>query len=323
MQNELSILTSNEIENRIFTIRGLQIMLDSHLAEMYGVESKRLNEQVKRNIERFPASFRFQLTEEELKILSRSQIVTLKSDSQSDITNQNSSRSQIATLKNNNEIEKVKRGQNIKYLPYAFTEQGVAMLSAVLRSETAVKTSIQIMEAFVEMRKMVLGNAGLFQRLDKIEIKQLESDQKFEQIFQALESKNKQPEKGIFFEGQVFDAYTFVTEIIKKAEKSIVLIDNYVDETVLTILSKRSENVTATIFTKKLGKQLELDIQKHNEQYPAIEIKMLAESHDRFLIVDENQLYNIGASLKDLGKKWFGFSRMDSLAREVLKKLIF
>jgi phage regulator Rha-like protein len=299
------IVSQKEIENRIFTVRGAQVMLDSDLAEMYAVPSKRLNEQVKRNIERFPDSFRFQLTSNEWENL-RSQIATLKNDS--------FLRSQIGTLKDD-------RGKHRKYLPYVFTEQGVAMLSAVLRSETAVKVSIQIMDVFVEMRKMILGNAALYQRLDKIEVRQIETDQKFEQVFKALESKNQQPETGIFFEGQVFDAYTFVADSIKKATHSIILIDNYVDETVLTLLTKRGKDVIATIYTKQISKQLQLDIQKHNQQYPTIEVKLLADTHDRFLIIDQQELYHIGASLKDLGKKWFAFSKMDSLTLEVLNKL--
>lgn len=300
MSKTTTLLPQKEIENRIFTLRTLQVMIDRDLAEMYGVETKVLNQAVKRNIERFPASFRFQITEDELNNLSRSQFVTLNNDSKN---------------------EKITRGQNIKYLPYAFTEQGVAMLSAVLKSETAVKVSIQIIDAFVEMRKLLLGNSGLFQRLDKVETKQIEADQKFEQIFKALENKDQQPEKGIFFEGQIYDAYTFIADIIKKAEKSIVIIDNYIDETVLTLLTKRKKTVVATIYTKQISKQLQLDLKKHNEQYPAIDIKILDNSHDRFLIIDEQKLYHIGASLKDLGKKWFAFSKMDSFTNEVLTKL--
>jgi phage regulator Rha-like protein len=305
MLDKVSIVHREEIENRIFTIRGVLVMLDSHLSEIYNVENKRLNEQVKRNINRFPGSFMFQLTDIEWDSL-RSQIATLRS-----VEN---IRSQFATLDEN-------RGKHRKYLPYVFTEQGVAMLSAVLRSETAVKVSIQIMDAFVQMRKLALNNAGLFQRLDKIEVKQTEADRKFEQIFKALESRNQQPEKGIFFEGQVFDAWVFVAGLIKTAKSDIILVDSYVDETILTLLAKRPENVTATIYTGQISKQLQLDLAKHNVQYPAIAIKTLATCHDRFLLLDRRELYHIGASLKDLGKKWFAFSRMDTLTGEVLKKL--
>ncbi|HZL09518.1 MAG TPA: ORF6N domain-containing protein [Prolixibacteraceae bacterium] len=283
-------INQREIENRIFTIRGIQVMIDRDLAEVYSVDTKVLNQAVKRNIERFPEIFRFQLSGNE-----KNELVT-----------------------------NCDRFENLKHssaLPYAFTEQGVSMLSAVLRSDTAIRVSIQIMNAFVEMRKLVLNNAGLFQRLDKMEVKQIEADQKFEQIFKALESREHQPEKGIFFEGQVFDAYAFVSGIIKKANKSIILIDNYVDETVLTILAKRDAAVMATIYTKQISKQLELDLKKHKVQYPEIAVKILTDSHDRFLIIDQQELYHIGASLKDLGKKWFAFSRMDSLTGDVLNKL--
>src|SRR5690606_3541419 len=198
-----------------------------------------------------------------------------------------------------------------RYLPYVFTEQGIAMLSAVLRSDVAVRVSIEIMDAFVEMRRMLISNASLFHRLDKIEIRQLETDQKIEEIFKALESDKLQSEKGIFYNGQVFDAYKFVADIIRNAESSIILLDNYADDTVLTLLGKRKDNVTAKIYTKAISNQLLLDLQRYNRQYPPIEIETFPDAHDRFLIIDRTELYHIGASLKDLGKKWFAFSRMD------------
>jgi len=221
MSNQLSIIDQREIENRIFTFRSVQIMIDSDLAELYGVETKVLNQAVKRNIERFPETFRFQLTETEKNelVTFSSRFSYLMPNSKSD-----SLRSQFVTLN--------ERGRHRKYLPYAFTEQGVAMLSAVLRSETAIKVSILIMNAFVEMRKLVLGYNTLFQRLDRLEIKQIESDNKFEHIFKALENQSLQPENGIFFDGQIFDAYVFMADLIKKARYSIILIDNYIDESV-------------------------------------------------------------------------------------------
>ena len=185
------------------------------------------------------------------------------------------------------------------------------MASAILRSDIAVRMSVQIMEAFVEMRRMLISNASLFHRLDNIELRQLEADQKFEEIFKALESDKLHSEKGIFYNGQVFDAYTFVSDIIRKAGSSIILLDNYVDDTVLTLLGKRNDNVTATILTKSISNQLRLDLQRYNSQYPAIDIEIFSDAHDRFLIIDNTELYHIGASLKDLGKKWFAFSRMD------------
>jgi phage regulator Rha-like protein len=280
MENKQPIVPK-EIRNLIYTIRGKQVMLDSDLATLYQMETKNLNKAVKRNIERFPTSFCFQLTEKEVENL----------------------RFQIGTSSLNY--------GGRRYLPYVFTEQGVAMASAILRSDIAVKMSVQIMEAFVEMRRMLISNASLFHRLDNIELKQLEADQKFEEIFKALESDKLHSEKGIFYNGQVFDAYAFVSDIIRSAGSSIILLDNYVDDTVLTLLGKRNDNVTATILTKSISNQLRLDLQRYNSQYPAIDIEIFSDAHDRFLIIDNAELYHIGASLKDLGKKWFAFSRMD------------
>lgn len=289
------IVKQQDIENRIFTVRNIQVMLDFHLSELYGVETKRLNEQVKRNNSRFPAEFMFRLTEEEY-ISLRSQNATLKKDE---------------VLRSQNGTLNAGRGKHRKYAPYVFTEQGVAMLSAVLRSETAIKVSIQIIQAFVEMRKFIADNAAIFQRLDKVEHKQLETDEKFERVFDALQSKELSPRQGIFYDGQVFDAYTFIAGLIRKANKSIILIDNYIDDTVLTLFAKRKKGVQLTIYTKTISKQLELDVNKHNAQYELLDIKEFKQAHDRFLIIDETELYHIGASLKDLGKKWFAFSKME------------
>ncbi len=218
------ILSDNNIKNRIFTIRGVQVMLDRDLAELYGVTTKALNQAVKRNIERFPESFMFQLTQEEVDFL-RSQIVT----------------------SNNNWSKR-------RFLPYAFTEQGVSMLSAVLKSKTAIEVSIKIIDAFVTMRRFLSANAQIFQRIDRIELKQLEYDKKFDEIFKALE--NKEQKQGIFFNGQVFDAYKFVSDLIKKAKNKIVLIDNFVDESVLVLFGKRKKGVSVTIYTKKNNKTI-------------------------------------------------------------------
>ena len=290
MENK-SIIISKEIRNLIYTVRGKQVMLDSDLANLYQVETKNLNKAVKRNIDRFPVSFCFQLTDEEVENL----------------------RFQFGT-------SSLSYGGR-RYLPYVFTEQGVAMASAILRSDIAVKASVEIMEAFVEMRRMLISNASLFHRLDNIELKQLEADQKFEEIFKAMESDKLRSEKGIFYNGQVFDAYAFVSDIIRSAESSIILLDNYVDDTVLTLLGKRNNNVTATIYTKSISNQLRLDLQRYNSQYPRIEIESFSDAHDRFLIIDGTELYHIGASLKDLGKKWFAFSRMDIEAVRMLQIL--
>lgn len=302
-------INSDRIQSCIYTIRGLQVMIDRDLAELYRIEVKALNQAVKRNIERFPIEFMFQLTSDEYTFL-RSQFETLET--------KKALRSQTVTLNN-------KRGQYRKYLPYAFTEQGVAMLSAVLRSEIAVRTSIQIINAFVAMRRFIATNAQIFQRLDTVEKKQIEykadADRNFEKIFNAIESKDIRPKQGIFFTGQIFDAYRFVSDLFRTAKKSIIIIDNYIDDTVLVPLTKRHENVPVTILTKSISKHLVLDVKKFNEQYPAIEIKEFNNAHDRFIIIDRNTVYHFGASLKDLGKKWFAFSKMDIGAVEMLGRL--
>ncbi|MFZ1291224.1 MAG: ORF6N domain-containing protein [Melioribacteraceae bacterium] len=291
---EIVVFNISDIKKKIYTVRNEQVMLDSDLAMLYNVETRRLNEQVKRNRDRFPFEFMFQLTAEELEILV----------SQNATPNRDSLRSQNAILETG-------RGKHRKYLPYAFTEQGVAMLSAVLKSETAVKMSIQIMSAFVAMRRFLVENAGVFQRLDKLELKQIATDQKVNQIFDALQSKDTEPRQGIFYDGQVFDAYKFVSGLIKKAEKTIILIDNYIHEMVLDLLTKKRKNVEVTILTKNISKALKLDEKKFNEQYGNLTIKQFKKAHDRFLIIDDETIYHFGASLKDLGKKWFAFQKFD------------
>ncbi|MEI9475499.1 MAG: ORF6N domain-containing protein [Deltaproteobacteria bacterium] len=303
---ENAIIKKEDIQSRIYTIRNVQIMLDSDLAELYGVEVKRLNEQVKRNIERFPQEFSFQLTAEENNAL-RSQFVT--SNGKTNL------KSQFATSS----------WGGRRTAPYAFTEQGVAMLSAVLHSDTAIKTSIQIINAFVTMRKFISANAQIFHRLDGVERKQIEykveTDEKFKRVFDAIEEKDIKPRQGIFFDGQIFDAYQFVSDLIRTARKSIIVIDNYIDDGVLTVLSKANKKVQITILTKTISKQLALDVKKYNEQYPAITIKEFHNSHDRFLIIDGKTIYHFGASLKDLGKKWFAFSKFDKDAFKLLERL--
>lgn len=297
---ERQLPVENNVESLIRVIRGQQVMLDRDLAELYGVETKRLNEQVKRNIERFPEDFMFQLTKEEC------------------------SKSQIATLNEG-------RGHNIKKLPYAFTENGVAMLSSVLRSKTAVEANIRIMRAFVSMRHFMVNNAAIFQRLETIEFNQLESnkvqakilahqevqDHRIDEIFRRLDEGMYKPKQGIFFDNQIYDAYSFVSELVKSAKQRIILIDNYVDETVLTLLDKRGENVSATIYTQQVSRQFRLDVDRHNSQYPPIEVDVFRRSHDRFLCIDDT-VYHVGASIKDLGKKWFAFSKMEDFKPEEL-----
>ena len=295
-QNQIVVLHKS-----IYTLRGVQVMLDEELAELYGVETKRLNEQVKRNRERFPSEFMFQISEEELEIL-RSQIETL---------NEANLRSQIATS--------TQGGR--RYLPYAFTEQGVAMLSAVFKSDTAVKVSIQIMNAFIAMRRFLQTNAQVFQRLDTLELKQNQTDQKVERVLNALEEKSTLPKQGIFFDGQVFDAWRFVSNLIRTANRSIILIDNYIDDSTLLLFAKSKPKVSITIGTKTISNKLEHDVKKYNAQYTPVNLQQFSAAHDRFLILDEKTVYHIGASLKDLGKKWFAFSKLHMDSVDILDKL--
>lgn len=324
------------IENLIQVIRGKQVILDRDLARLYGVETRVLNQAVQRNIERFPEDFMFQLTKEEAEF-SRSQIVTLNEEDtniKSQIaTSYEFPRSQIVTLnegepsRSQNATIKVKQGQNIKYLPYAFTENGIAMLSSVLRSPIAIATNIQIMRAFTAMRRFIAANAQVFQRLEVIEHTQLslaahqeEADRKFEEIFRRLDDGSVTQKQGIFYDGQIFDAYVFITERVREAKKRIVLIDNYIDETVFTILDKRPKGVKAKVYTKNITPQLTLDLEKHNAQYAPIEVEPFDRSHDRFLCIDDT-VYHIGASLKDLGKKWFAFAKMELTTDDLLTKI--
>ena len=285
------IILRNDIQRSIHTIRGVQVMIDRDLTSLYDVETRVLNQAVKRNRERFPEEFCFQLTDNEFEIW-KSQIVMSNGDR-----------------------------MGLRRSPYAFTEQGVAMLSAVLRSETAVKMSVRIINAFVAMRRFIASNAQVFQRLDSLEIKQLETDEKIDHVLNALESKEIQPRQGIFFDGQIFDAYQFVSDLFRSAKESIVIIDNYLDDSVLTHLSKRKKNVRVTLFTRNISRSLALDVKKFNKQYPEIEIKQFNNSHDRFIVIDDTTVYHFGASLKDLGKKWFAFSKMEIGAVEMLAKL--
>lgn len=288
---EIVVYNSSDIQKKIYNIRNEQVMLDSDLAVFYGVETRRLNEQVKRNKERFPIEFMFRLTHMEYDNLM----------------------SQFA-------ISSSEHGGRRKQ-PYVFTEQGVAMLSAVLKSVTAVKMSVQIMSAFVAMRRFLVENAEVFQRLDNLELRQIRTDEKVNHIFDALQSKDIEPKQGIFYDGQVFDAYKFVSGLIKKAGRAIILIDNYIDESVLDLLTKKKKNVDVIILTKNITKALKLDEKKFNTQYPAISIKQFDKAHDRFIIIDNKDVYHFGASLKDLGKKWFAFSKMDKTALELLENI--
>ncbi len=303
--NRIDILISQKILRNIYTIRGKQVMMDSDLAELYNVETKVFNQSVKRNIERFPERFRFKLQQREFESL-RNQFENFN-------MNQN--------LRSQNVTSSLSDHGGRRYLPYVFTEQGVSMLSAVLRSEKAVKVSIQIMDAFVNMRKFMNTNAGVFQRLNKLEEKQLMMALRLDEVFAAIGTDDIKPKQGIFFDGQIYDAYLFVSKLIKSAKISIVIIDDYVDETVLTLLSKRGENCKATIYSRTISKELELDLKKHNDQYEPIQIREFKKSHDRFIILDNKYIYHLGASLKDLGKKWFSFSLLKKNTLDILRRL--
>lgn len=287
----MELISLNKIQHKIFTVRDVQVMLDSDLAALYETETKFINRAVKRNPLRFPEAFMFQLSEKEWSNL----------------------KCQFGTSSEHG---------GRRSTPYVFTEQGVAMLSAVLNTERAINASIQIMQAFVAMRSFLLKNASIFQRLDQVELKQLQTDEKLNQLFKALEAGKPEPTQGIFFDGQIFDAYAFISSIIKKATKEIILIDNYIDENTLTHIAKKANTVKVTLYTKTISKQLTLDLEKVNEQYGGFEIHLFSKSHDRFLIIDRNTVYHIGASLKDLGKKWFAFTEMDKESVATILKAI-
>lgn len=295
MDNNSIVPVENiDIYKIIYTIRDKQVIVDSHLATLYKVETRVFNQAVKRNIERFPEHFRFQLTDEEYTNL-KSQTVISSPDSQ--------------------------HGGR-RYNPYVFTEQGIAMLSAVLRSDVAIEVSIKIMDAFVQMRKFLGSNKQLFARLDKVELKQIETDKKLEEVFNYLAVQEEVKQK-IFFNGQIYDAFSFLVDLIKKANTSIALIDNYVDINTLNILCKKNSNVIVKIFGSGKGSLSKQDIKRFNSQYPTLLLKKNDDFHDRFIIIDNKELYHIGASLKDAGKKSFGITKMEDkiLIKNLLDRL--
>ena len=285
IQNEIS---NEEIKKLIHTIRGKQVMLDSDVARQYHYEVRRINETVKRNIERFPIDFCFQLTKTEYEVL----------------------KSQYATSNS--------RGGKQK-LPYVFTEKGILMLSGLLKNEIAIEVSIRIIEAFVEMRKFFSANGQLFERLTNVEYKLLEHDKKFDEIFNQLEQEDNIKQK-IFFEGQISDAYSLIIDIIKKANKKIQIIDNYIDDSILKMLTKKKNNVEVVILTSNKSQIQNLDIQKFNKEYPVLKVAITNKFHDRFIIIDNKEMYHLGASIKDLGKKCFGINKIEDM--EIIKKII-
>lgn len=275
------------IKNLIYTIRGKQVMLDSDVAMLYSYQTKRINETVSRNEARFPEEFCFQLNENELENL----------------------RSQFAT----SSLKKQNYGGR-RTLPYVFTEQGIAMLSGLLKNEIAVKVSINIMNAFVEMRKFIVNNSNMFNRLITVEYKLLEHDKKFEDVFNELQ-KNEESEfkQKIFFEGQIYDAYSLIIDIIKKANSKILIIDNYIDDSILKMLAKKKSYVEVVILTSSNSNIQNIDIQKFNKEYPTLKVAKTNKFHDRFILVDNKELYHCGASLKDLGRKCFAITKMEDV----------
>jgi len=285
------LVTQEEnISSKIYTVRGVKVMLDRDLAKLYGVSTKVFNQAIKRNSDRFPEDFKFQLSDAEFSNW-RSQFVTSNGDK-----------------------------MGLRHAPYVFTEQGISMLSGILKSDVAIAMNIKIIRLFVAMRHSISPQLLLENRVQLLEKQQEETLKNMNNILNAMEAKGLQAEEGIFYDGEVFDAYQFISRLIKSAKKSIVLFDNYIDETTLALFSK-NQAVDVTIYTQSISKTLRVDVEKYNTQYKEIEIKVFKKSHDRFIILDENEVYHIGASLKDLGKKWFAFSRMSLDSLSILKKV--
>lgn len=289
-----------DIKNMIYIVRNRQVMIDNELAMLYQVETRTLNQAVKRNKTRLPERFCFQLTKIEYDNLK--------------------SQSVISSSEENNGYG------GRRTLPYVFTEQGIAMLSAVLKSEAAIQTSINIMDSFVEMRRFIANNALLFERISNVELKQLEyqkqTDEKLEQIFEHISTQKESSQK-VFFDGQIYDAFSLIVSLIQKAKKDITLIDGYVDIGTLNLLSKKKKSVSVSIYTQKRTQITKTDSENFNAQYPTLEVKYTKVFHDRFLILDKETAYHIGASLKDAGRKCFGISLIQDvkMIQDILQRL--
>jgi hypothetical protein len=280
---------NSNIERRIFNIQGKSIMIDRDIAELFQVPTKRINEIVKRNSIRFPDYYFFRLSNEEKKLL----------------------------VANCDRFERLKHSS---VNPVAFTEYGVAMIATLVNSEIAAQISIGIIDAFIRMKSKERNGELIINNINHLFRQSNLHEEKINWLMKQFENPPTH-QQGIFFNDQIFDAYVFSSELIASTKNSIVLIDNYIDETTLIQLSKRNPKVKCTIYTEKITPQLKLDLEKHNKQFPSIEIRILKHVHDRFLILDNQSLYHIGASLKDLGKRWFAFSKMDDLIDDVLKRL--
>lgn len=295
INEELNVVTHEieNIKNLIYTIRGKQVMLDSDVAMLYHYSTKNVNKAMKRNIERFPEDFCFQLTKQELNIM---------------------------WFQNGTTYENNIKYRSEKYLPYVYTEQGISMLSGILKNEIAVQVSINIMRAFIEMRRFIANNGQVFERLTSVEYKLLEHDKKFDVVFDELQRDKKEEFKQkIFFNGQIYDSYSLIIDIIKSAKTKILIIDNYIDDSILKMLSKKKKNVEVVILTTQNCNLNKLDISRFNKQYPSLKISYTNKFHDRFIIIDNKELYHSGASLKDLGKKCFAISKIDDM--EYIEKM--
>ena len=282
------IINENNIKDKIYTIRNLQVMLDKDLAELYGVETKHINQAVRNNQDKFQDDFYFELSDYEFEDL-RSKNLTA-----------NFSKTRIN--------------------PKVFTEQGIYMLATILKSKIASQVTVYIIKTFANLRKIISQNISMFERFERVEQRLTIHDKNFDKLFEALEDKTLKAKQGIFYDGQIFDAYVFVNDLLKLATIEIILIDNYIDETVFTIFSKYP-NIKIKIYTQNISKQLKLDFEKYQKQYQNIELKEFKNSHDRFLIIDKKNIYHLGASLKDLGKKWFAFSKFEMNTFDVLARL--
>ncbi len=286
-EEDVEVYDREKIRSMIYEVRGKQVILDSDVAMLYHYETKNINKSMKRNIERFPEDFCFQLTEQELESL----------------------RFQFGTLNKN------KRGQHSKYLPYVYTEQGVSMLAGVLKNDISIRVSISIIRAFIEMRKFISNNANILNRLTTVEYKLLEHDEKFDEVFNELQNNKEETiTSKIFYNGQIYDSYILIIRIIKEAKEKILIIDNYIDDSILEMLSKKNKDVEVVILTSNKCNLTKLDIEKFNKQYPILKLAKTSIFHDRFIIIDNKNLYHIGASLKDLGKKCFGINKIEDIS---------
>ncbi len=282
---------NKDIKDLIYTIRGMQVMLDSDVANLFKYTTKNINKSVKNNAERFPEYYCFQLTTKEYNSLM--------------------------TRRYN--ITKIGRFNNRKYLPYVFTEYGITMLAALLKSEVAVNISIKIVNTFMQMRKNFSENNQVFERLTSLEYKLLEQEKKINNILGELKFEENIKQK-IFFKGQIYDAYSIIIDIIKSANKKILIIDNYIDDNVLKMLSKKKKDVEVTILTSIKSNIEKLDIKKFNKEYPILKLEKTNKFHDRFIIVDNKEMYHLGASIKDLGKKCFGINKIEDI--KIVEKII-